>query len=217
LIYVFLNPGLLFICAGTLDWPMAWVYTALLLASTIGSRLIVYLRNPDTLRERARFTSNEGTAQWDRGLALVVGLLGPMALAIAAGLDHRFGWSPEIANWAKVLAAFILACGYFVAVWAMVENRYFSAVARIQEDRGQVVVMTGPYRFVRHPAYAGSLVSSFAFPIMMGSLWALIPGMLYGAALVLRTSLEDQMLMDGLPGYVQYAERTRYRLIPGVW
>ena len=216
-LYMFLNPVLLFICAGTLDWPMAWVYTALLSVSTIGSRLLVYLRNPDTLKERAQFTSAEGTESWDRTLAPLVGFIGPMALAVVAGLDYRFGWSPEIPTWLKVLAVLILAVGYAIAVWAMVENRYFSAVARIQEDRGQTVVTTGPYRWVRHPSYAGALAAALAFPFMMGTTWALVPGLLYGAALVIRTVLEDRMLMEGLEGYRDYAERTRFRLIPGLW
>ena len=217
LLYILLVPALLFIAAGPLAWPMAWVYVVLLLASTLGSRLIVLKRNPETLRERARFTSSEGTASWDRVLVMIVGLLGPAVIALATGLDHRWAWSPLVPLGVQVLAALLVAGGYGLAVWAMVANPYFSSVARIQDDRAQHVVTTGPYRFVRHPSYAGALLASLALPIMLGALWALIPGLLLVAALVVRTGLEDRMLLDGLAGYQRYARQTRFRLLPGLW
>jgi len=216
-LYILLVPVLLFVAAGTTNWPMAWVYVALLLASTLGSRLMVLTRNPDTLRERARFTSSEGTKPWDRVLAMIVGLLAPMAMALVAGLDQRWGWSVVVPEAVQVLAALGVAGGYGVSVWAMVENRYFSAVARIQDDRGQQVVTTGPYRIVRHPSYAGTLLASLAWPLMLDAACALIPGMAMAFALVVRTALEDQMLREELEGYQSYAERTPSRLIPGVW
>lgn len=216
-LYLLLVPALLFISAGTVDWPMAWVYTAMLLASTVGSRLIVLKKSPDTLRERARFTAAEGTEPWDRLLMGIVGILGPMATMIVAGLDHRFAWSqviPEIGQW---LATLVIAVGYGVAVWAMVVNRYFSAVARIQVDRGQQVVTAGPYRIVRHPAYAGAFFASWALPFMLDTLWASVPALIMIVALIIRTKLEDQMLREKLAGYQSYAEETPYRLIPGLW
>ena len=216
-LYLALVPALLFVSAGTTNWPMAWVYVALLLASTLGSRLIVLKRNPETLRERARFTSSEGTKTWDRILVMIVGLYGPMATMIVAGLDRRWGWSAVVPEIGQYLAALTIAGGYGLAVWAMVENRFFSSVARIQKDRGQEVVTTGPYRIMRHPSYAGAVLASLALPIMLDALWALIPAMLMTVTLVVRTALEDQMLRTELEGYQRYAEKTRYRLIPGVW
>lgn len=217
LVYLLLVPALLFIVAGTVNWPMAWVYVALLLVSTLGSRLIVLRRNPDTLRERARFTSAEGMKAWDRLLVPIVGLLGPMATMVVAGLDRRFGWSPTIPPAGQVAAALLVAAGYGLAVWAMVENRYFSSVARIQADRGQQVVTSGPYRLVRHPSYAGAILAGLALPFMLSALWALIPAVAMAAAVAVRTGLEDQMLRAELAGYQDYAERTRYRLFPGLW
>ena len=106
-LYLLLVPALLFVSAGTTNWPMAWVYVALLLASTLGSRLIVLKRNPETLRERARFTSSEGTKTWDRLLVMIVGLYGPMATMVVAGLDHRWGWSATVPKVGQYLAALI--------------------------------------------------------------------------------------------------------------
>lgn len=217
LLYILLVPALLFISAGTTAWPMAWVYVALLLASTLGSRLIVLKRNPETLRERARFTSSEGTKPWDRVLVLIVGLFGPAGVFVVAGLDHRWGWSPLVPFAVQVLAALLVAAGYGLAVWAMVANPYFSSVARIQDDRAQQVVTTGPYRIVRHPSYAGAVLASVALPFMLSALWAFIPATLLVVALVVRTGLEDRMLMEELEGYPRYAEQTRYRLVPGLW
>ncbi len=216
-LYLFFVPAILFIAAGTVNWPMAWVYVVLLLVSTIGSRLLVLKRNPDTLRERARFTASEGTKSWDRILVVVVGLFGPLATMGVAGLDHRFGWSRIIPELGQYLATLVIVGGYGLAVWAMVVNRYFSAVARIQHDRGQVVVTTGPYRIVRHPAYAGALLASLALPVMLDVIWALIPTLVMVVALVIRTGLEDRMLREELEGYESYAEETPYRLIPGLW
>ena len=216
-LYLLLGPALLFVAAGTIDWPMAWVYVAMLLAATLGSRLIVLQRNPETLRERARFTSAEGTKAWDRLLVVIVGLLGPALIALVAGLDHRWGWSAMVPEAAQSLGALAVAGGYSLSVWAMVENPYFSGVARIQEDRGQEPVTSGPYRFVRHPSYAGALVASLALPVMLDALWALVPATFMVAALVVRTGLEDRMLRAELEGYQRYAEETPHRLMPGVW
>jgi protein-S-isoprenylcysteine O-methyltransferase Ste14 len=196
---------------------MAWVYVASLLASTLGSRLIVWRRDPDVLRERARFVDPENTEAWDRRLVPIVGILGPMLMMVVAGLDHRFGWSPTMPLMAEIIGVVLLAVGYGIAVWAMVVNRFFSSVARIQEDRGHQVVQAGPYRVLRHPAYAGAVLASLAVPFMLGALFALIPGALLIGALVLRTSLEDQMLISGLEGYSAYATKTRFRLLPGIW
>lgn len=217
LVYLLLVPALLFIAAGTVNWPMAWAYVALLLASTLGSRAIVLARNPETLRERARFTSAEGIKPWDRVLVPIVGLYGPMATMIVAGLDHRWGGSPAVPLSDQVLAALLVAAGYGLAVWAMVANRYFSSVARIQSERGQQVMTTGPYRFVRHPSYAGAILAGLALPFMLSALWALVPAVAMSAAVTVRTGLEDRMLRAELEGYQDYAARTRYRLFPGVW
>lgn len=216
-LYTILVPALLFICAGTLAWPMAWVYAILLLVSTLGSRLIAWRRNPDLLRERARFAESEGTKSWDRILVLIVGLVGPMVTMVVAGLDQRFGWSVIIPVGGQILAALVVAFGYGIAVWAMAVNPFFSAVARIQRERGQHVVMSGPYHFVRHPSYAGAVLASFALPFMLDAIWTLIPAVGLAAGVIIRTRLEDLMLLEELDGYRQYAQDTPYRLIPGIW
>jgi protein-S-isoprenylcysteine O-methyltransferase Ste14 len=217
LVYLLLVPALLFISAGSLNWPMGWVYTGLALVSVVGSRLIILRRNPDLLRERASFSEAEGTKSWDRILSPFVGLFGPMLGMIVAGLDKRFVWSSGLPVAIQVLALLVVTLSFGVAVWAMVVNPFFSAVARIQSERGQQVVASGPYRWVRHPAYAGSVLASLALPFMLDALWALVPSLIMVAALVIRTRLEDRMLVEELEGYRDYARATPYRLVPGVW
>jgi protein-S-isoprenylcysteine O-methyltransferase Ste14 len=216
-IYLLLVPGALFVAAGTVRWPAAWVYVGLLLLSTLGSRLLVFLRDPSTLRERARFSSAPNTKPWERLLVPIVGLLGPLTIATTAGLQRRLGGPAGLPGLVQALAALLVAAGYGLAVWAMVANRYFSAVARIQEERGHRVVSDGPYRLVRHPSYAGALLAGLAVPLMLDAPWALLPALLTGAAIVVRTALEDRMLREELEGYQDYAERTGARLMPGIW
>jgi protein-S-isoprenylcysteine O-methyltransferase Ste14 len=107
--------------------------------------------------------------------------------------------------------------GQTIFLRAKYENRFLSSVVRLQKDRGQTVCSTGPYRFVRHPAYVGGILFSLASPIVLGSLWALIPQVIACTALVVRTYLEDRLLQKELDGFADYAKRVRYRLLPGVW
>jgi protein-S-isoprenylcysteine O-methyltransferase Ste14 len=117
----------------------------------------------------------------------------------------------------QLLALVVMFLGYSLFSWAMATNAYFSARVRIQADRGHQVVSDGPYRLVRHPGYAGVLPFAIALPVMLGSLWALVPGLVLVVSVVGRTALEDQTLLRDLDGYAAYAERVRFRLVPGVW
>jgi len=217
LAYLALAPGLLFLFAGTLRWTMAWVYVLVLVAFTLGSRLAAWRRFPDLLAERGSFGHARDVKPWDRGLVLVIALLGPAALSVVAGIDHRLAWPPPVPQALQVLSLACLIAGYALGTWAMLSNRFFSAVVRIQTDRGQHVVTSGPYRFLRHPSYAGGLLACLAMPLMLDAVWALAPAGIISLVLVVRTSLEDRVLVEELPGYRQYAAATKYRLVPGMW
>lgn len=206
-----------FLAAGRLDWWPAWALVALTLTASGISRIIPARKYPDLLAERARFAEAEEVKPWDRVLMPIVGILGPLATWVVAGLDERFGWRPPVPPAVQIAAFLVVAAGSALATWAMAENRFFSAVVRIQKDRGHAVVSSGPYRFVRHPGYTGGLLAAVAMPFALGSLWALIPGVLSAGAIVARTALEDRTLQEELDGYREYAARVRYRLLPGVW
>jgi protein-S-isoprenylcysteine O-methyltransferase Ste14 len=215
--FTLLLPAVLFIAAGRLDWLWAWVYVGIVVFFTFVSRIIVIRTNPDLIAERAQSLEREDIRGWDRLILFFLLLVGPLAMMIVAGLDERFGWSPQISVALRLVALAIMVLGYTVGTWAMAVNRYYSAVVRIQKDRGQTVITDGPYRFVRHPSYATGNVASLMIPILLGSLWALIPCGLVVLGTIIRTALEDKTLLEELDGYKEYAARVRYRLLPGIW
>jgi protein-S-isoprenylcysteine O-methyltransferase Ste14 len=215
--YVLVFPGIIFVAAGTLRWPMGWWYYGISVAATVISRLIVARVNPDQLRERGRSMEAENTKSWDRLLSMLVGLLLPVISLIVIGLDYRFAWSPAFPSWMPIVGLVALVLGYALATWAFIVNRFFSGVVRIQEDRGHTVVTDGPYRFVRHPGYLGGLISLLGTPVLLGSLWGYLPALVYVIVLGIRTELEDRTLKEELTGYQAYAQQTQYRLLPGLW
>jgi protein-S-isoprenylcysteine O-methyltransferase Ste14 len=174
-------------------------------------------QHPDLAVERAQYREKTDAKGWDRVLVGAVALYGPLATWLVAGLDFRFGWSPAVPSALRWASAAVVALGMAFAAWAVVANRFFAAVVRIQADRGHKVVSDGPYRVVRHPGYAGGVWSWCVTPLMLGTLWAYVPALLTVAVLVVRTALEDRTLIEELAGYVEYTRRTRYRLLPGIW
>lgn len=204
------------IISGVWDWWEAWAYLVINVLGFIVSRVLAARRNPDIISERARSMDMQDAKPWDKILSPALAF-GSLLILIVAGADKGFGWTTPFTLNAKLAALLVVILGYAIGSWALVENKFFSGVVRIQTDRGHRVVTTGPYRFVRHPGYAGALWTYLATPILFDSLWAFIPSLLLFAVLVLRTSLEDRTLQAELPGYAEYAQRTRYRLFPGIW
>ena len=211
----------LFIPAGTLNWAMGWALVGIYAVWVGATALILMPSNPELLIERAT-RYKEGVKTWDTVLLSIVGLT-TIAKYILAGLDVRWGWTPQALPVGQMplalqIAALVVAVlGYALGTWAMAANAFFSKVVRIQEDRGHAVATGGPYRYVRHPGYIGTIIFELATPIMLGSLWALIPGGLAALLFVVRTALEDKTLLEELDGYTEYAQQTRYRLLPGIW
>lgn len=204
------------IISGVWDWQEAWAYAIINILGFIVSRVLAARRNPDIIAERARSMELQGAKPWDKILSPALAF-GSLLILIVAGADKGFGWTTPFMPTFKLAALLVVILGYVVGSWALIENKFFSGVVRIQTDRGHRVVTTGPYRFVRHPGYAGALWTYLAMPVLFDSLWAFIPAVLLLGILVLRTSLEDRTLQAELPGYADYTQRTRYRLIPGIW
>ena len=214
LLFFFILP---FLAAGTLRWWQAWVYLMIMTIAVILSRVIVFKTNPDLLKERGKSLSNADTKSWDKPLSLYLGLLGPMSILIIAGLDFRFGWTPPLSQWLWWISLMVIMMGYILATWAMVVNRFFSAVVRIQTDRGHKVVNSGPYHFIRHPGYAGGLLGFIAMPFLLCSLWACLPALIAIVVTIYRTAREDAALQAELPGYAEFCFQTKYRLLPLIW
>ena len=205
---------LLFVAAGTARWIAGWVAVAIMAAWVIATAAVVIPRHPDLLAERVG--PRQGSKRWDTALLGTYGLA-MTAMWIVGGLDVRWGWSPEVGAAARIAGGLAMIVGHALVVWATAANAFFSQVVRIQTERGHRVVEGGPYRFVRHPAYVGSLLVDLGAPLLLGSWWALIPGGLCAALMIVRTALEDRTLRAELAGYLEYTTRTRSRLLPGVW
>lgn len=197
-------------------WWEAWVYALIYILGFAASRALAARRHPDLIAERARMTDHADAKAWDRVLAPATAV-GGASILIVAGLDARFGWSPAFTLLPKSVALLLILAGYALGSYALLANRFFSGMVRIQTERGHHVVSGGPYRWVRHPGYAGALVSYLATPVFLDSWWAFVPAALLTIALVVRTHLEDKTLHEELPGYADYAGRVRYRLLPGIW
>ncbi|MDA3939924.1 MAG: isoprenylcysteine carboxylmethyltransferase family protein [Spirochaetia bacterium] len=212
-----LVPLLLLLCGGDFAWWQAWVYSLVFFIAGTGGRIWAELRHPGLMAERQDIKKIQSAKSWDKVLAPLMALSLVFPLVIVAGLDHHYAWSPLFPLWLSVLGFILVSLGYSFGVWALLENRFFSGVVRIQADRGHVVCDSGPYRIVRHPGYAGSVLPLFGIVLALGSVWTLIPAVLALIITVIRTSLEDRTLQEELPGYGDYAKRVRYRLFPGIY
>jgi len=218
LIVVYLSiPLILFVCGGDFVWWQAWVYSLLILAASIGGRVWAEQRHPGLMAERQNMEKMQNAKAWDKVLAPLMAVSIVFPLVIVAGLDHRFNWSPVFPLWLIVPGFILITIGYAFGIWAIIENRFFSSTVRIQTDRGHVVCDSGLYRVVRHPGYAGNLLPLLGIVLALGSVWTLIPAGVGLIIAVIRTALEDQTLQEELPGYRDYVQRVRYRLIPGIY
>ena len=212
-----LIPLILLICGGDLGWWQAWLYSMLFLAASVGARMWAEQRHPGLIAERQNIENAQTAKTWDKVLAPLMAVSVSFPMVIVAGLDHRYNWSSDFPLWLVVTGIILIVFGYAYAAWALIENRFFSGLVRIQTDRGHVVCDSGPYRFVRHPGYAGNNLALFGIVLALGSVWTLIPVAVASIITVIRTVLEDQTLQEELPGYRDYARRVRYRLIPGIY
>jgi protein-S-isoprenylcysteine O-methyltransferase Ste14 len=212
-----LIPLILLICGGELGWWQAWLYSILILAAGIGGRMWAEQRHPGLTAERQNIKNIQNAKAWDKVLAPLMAVSVVFPMVIVAGLDHRYNWSSEFPLWLIVIGFILISLGYAFGAWALSENRFFSSVVRVQMDRGHVVCDSGPYRFVRHPGYAGSILALFGIVLALGSVWTLIPAAMATIIAVIRTELEDRALQEELRGYRDYAQRVRYRLFPGMY
>jgi protein-S-isoprenylcysteine O-methyltransferase Ste14 len=208
--FVALLGAVLFGCAGRWDLPWFWAYLGVWVAAALVGQALM---DPTLLRER--FRPGPGGRDY---LTVVVVILAWVGQHVVAGLDvGRFHWSDTVPPVVQGVALLAMAAAWAVWVWAMAVNRFFSSVIRIQADRGHHLITSGPYRYVRHPAYA---VTPFLFVgggLALGSWLAGLLGLLLVVQTLWRTAREDRVLREQLDGYAAYAEAVRYRLFPGVW
>jgi protein-S-isoprenylcysteine O-methyltransferase Ste14 len=204
----------IFILAGRLDYWQGWVMTGTFVA-LMAVVALLFRHSADLLSEREK--PGAGVKGWDRTILAILAAFWAMAFLTAALDGGRYGWTRSIPTYLYVSSYLIYALAMVLFLWAMYVNRFFSRAVRIQEDRGQVVIRHGPYRYIRHPGYTAGILLLIAIPVCLGSYYALMPSALAAVVLVVRTALEDKTLEKELKGYAEYKADVKYRLIPGVW
>lgn len=205
----------LFIAAGCLDWWNAWAFLIVNLLSITFVNEVVYKKTPDLAQERE--TAGANTKRYDQVIVPLTVALLPMAGNITAGLDQRFGWTNSITTTDSLIALAIYIVSVLLIAWSMMANRFFSSHFHIQKERGHTVASHGPYALIRHPGYLAMVLGSLALPVLLGSMPALAIGAVSACLGIVRTALEDRALQAELPGYREYTEKVRYRLVPLVW
>jgi protein-S-isoprenylcysteine O-methyltransferase Ste14 len=200
--------------AGRLNWWPAWAAIAVWLATFAAMDVLLLRFNPDLMAER--LAPPKGAKSWDRAILSILRLTQSVRY-ILAGLDQRYGWTGGFPLAAQIAGLTACVLGHALLTWAMVSNAFFSQIVRIQSDRDHSVATGGPYRYVRHPAYVGMILFELGVSTLLASWWAMAASGLCASLLILRTALEDRTLQTELGGYVAYARRVRYRLVPSVW
>lgn len=202
--------ALLFLPAWTFDYPGAWLFIALLFIPMLLLGAVLFAKAPSLLEKRLNNKEKESA---QRGVIALSGLMFPIGFAVSA-LDFRFGWS-SVPLWLVIVASVLFLIGYGAYAEVMRENAYLSRTVEVQE--GQRVISTGLYGIVRHPMYLATLLMFLPLPLILGSLWGLIPFAVYPAVIVIRILNEERVLTDGLPGYAEYKKKVKFRLIPFIW
>lgn len=205
----------LFLPAGTLAWPAGWIFLILLHAWLLVGIGLLLKHNPGLLEERLSVTqSNQKT--WDKIFIILYQLLLFAWLAFMPLDAVKYHWS-QVPVVLQVVGGTILIASFIVISLTFRENAFLSPTVRVQHERGQMVISTGPYRYVRHPMYAGGLLLFLGTPLLLGSWYGLLLVVLLIFAGALRAVLEERVLSEELPGYSAYMKQVKYRLIPYIW
>jgi protein-S-isoprenylcysteine O-methyltransferase Ste14 len=217
LFIIVLFPATVLLVSGNWFWVEGWIFSLWFDAMVLSNYVYLYLYDPALLAERSKAPGSDNQKKWDKVLLSGAYLLA-LAWFILMPLDaERFEWSPTFPMWLKVIGGAALLPALFLIYRATVENTFLSTMVRIQTDRKQQVISTGVYSFVRHPMYLGMLLMLLGAPLLLGSLYGAIIGLIALVALVGRVIGEEKMLVNELEGYEEYQKKVKYRLIPFIW
>lgn len=207
---------LLFMAADTLDWPQAWIFLVLFFCCGHAIGYWLLKTNPGFLAERLKSPLRSNQTFRDQMVTVVL-YFALCVWIVCMALDaRRFSWS-SVPSWAEAIGGALIAGTFYAWSRVLRENNFAVTSVRLQPERGQAVISTGPYAIMRHPMYAAAAGSFIGTPLLLGSLWGLLGIVAFMPLLALRALGEEAILMDGLPGYREYAETVRFRLLPGVW
>jgi len=201
--------------AGTVAVPRAWFLLVINLVGMFGQIAFVAARDPEMVNHRGLWKKKKDTKSWDKIIVSGWVVLSYMTF-IVIGLDIRFDGA-NLGLWSAVVGTALFVFSVAVLTSAMLANKHFETTVRIQTDRNHKVVTDGPYRFIRHPGYVGASLWTLSAPLIVGSVYGLLPAGMAVLLLIIRTVLEDRTLQRELTGYSEYARQVHYRLIPGLW
>ena len=201
---------LVFLPAGTLNYPGGWLFCGLLFIPMLILGIVLYMKAPELLKKRLASKEKEKT---QKGVVAFSGLAFILSFVLS-GLDFRFGWS-EVPTWLIILASAVFLISYGLYAEVMRENAYLSRNIEVQE--GQKLVDTGLYGIVRHPMYTATVFMFTAIPLVSGSWYGLAPMLTYPVVIVIRILNEEKVLSEGLDGYIDYKKKVKYRLLPFIW
>lgn len=205
--------AILFLSAWKIDYWQAWFFLLLNLVTSVMNAF--WISDEGLMQERGHV--NKDAKSWDKKILIFSSVMYLITIVIA-GLDSgRFLWTGKLPVWVYALGAILVVTGQIIFLVARSQNKFFSAIVRIQTDRGHMVCDTGLYSIVRHPGYLGSIISMFGIPLILGSSWCSIPILLSAILLIVRTVKEDNTLKTELPGYSEYCQKTSFRLLPKIW
>ena len=216
-VYVLIFPALLLLLSGNWLWPEGWIFFVWFVVLCVIAITWLYIKDPSLLAERYKPPGGGGQKKWDIVVVtlLVIGFTGWIVLM---PLDaERFKWTTNFPIWLKIVGGLFLIPSMILFLRTYMDNPYASGVVRIQEDRKQHVITTGVYSIVRHPMYLGAALLFIGAPLLMGSLWGLILGVLLTLLLAARSVGEEKMLAEELEGYIEYRKKVKYRIIPFIW
>src|ERR1700737_4061815 len=215
LIWIVAMGALLFVPAGTLHWPAAWVFLSTIAILGIAAGLCLAKTDPALLAGGMRPLMQNDQPAAEKNFMLVFGFVA-LVWFVAIGLDRRYHASDvPLALQAPGLAMLVFSTGFIM--WVMRENSFAAPVVKLQTERGHRVISTGPYAWVRHPMYSGTVLFFVGMPLLLGSWWGVALSPLFILLFAIRAGIEERALLAGLPAYADYAARVRYRLLPGVW
>ncbi len=206
----------LFLGAGTVFWPAGWAFLVLFFGANVALARWLLKHDPGLLQERMTGFGKPGEPIWDKVFLVVLEVF-LLAWLVLMGLDAvRFRWS-QMPAWLQVVGAILLLGSFPLFFLTFRENPYASPAVRVQTERGQTVISTGPYHYVRHPMYAAGLPFGVGTPLMLGSWYGLLLGLIFIIGLAFRAVQEERVLRAELPGYKEYMAQVTYRFIPHVW
>jgi len=217
IITILIFPAVILFLSGDWLWLEGWIFSLWFDAMVLSNMMYLYLKDPALLAERSKAPGSDNQKQWDKYLVVVIYVMALVWFIIMPLDARRFGWSPFFPVWVKVLGGLALLPALYLIYQATVENTYLSTLVRIQTDRKQHVISTGVYGFVRHPLYLGCLLMILGAPLLLGSMYGFIIGVIAIIVLVGRIIGEEKMLVNELEGYEEYQKKVKYRLVPFVW